>query len=581
MIDALCQKTGAVYKNSLFGTDQKNAIGVADLSDYCRKLETVAAAKIFVDDSNDPMTLAGLYIKFIDETPSVFLVDANPDLVSLIRQYVVQLIGTGEGLSLQRALILNTLLPAQYCQGFDSIKEGVVLPRDHHINSNVESGWYFIVGNLATKSGDAYGIEIVFFHFPVFPRYFLLQNGYPESAFLCFYVTAAVMQKSTNVYVHNASGIVSPNNGLVKYSRPTDGLNKNDGNVFLAVGNTYFASEQNDLSHIQVNLQDVDSAGNPMVVFMKLSATKPLFYQGDNVGCAPCVDSAGTLYYSYPRYKIDQIRFQFNNSAVIDEQTIDLAKSIFWLDHQWTYRFFNPSYLDNVLLRSISNLSRRKIEGWYWFLGHLDDGRDFTFADLIYERVEKLPVGDVVSDGLMGAKIIDVSGKASDFTRDCSLTSKKWTASPVRMENNFPESSTVTVYLPTECLLRIGNEEFLMVADIALPVSVSRRGGVVREGICTIYKNDAGRTRLGVGYIENQSWMVSQADQDRLTFGILSGLLKDENEMVSTLSRREPSASVKVFSVLFIIFLVVVVLCAVAFTGYIGYKLYRNWKSAQ
>lgn len=564
-IDCSKQLIDSVYHDNtnVYQTDLLNAIGAPDLSTYCNSFGLYADKYKFIKNHNDPMDLAHLYRKYLMETPGVFLVDNKMDLVEKIIHYVDNLIVTKEGLTPQRALILNSLLPAQFSQGFDRIhSKEIKFPRDHHVQTNVSSGWYFIVGNVVSKSGHKkYAVEIIFFYQPIFPRDFLLMHGYSDCDFMVQSLFLSIFEETSptnKVYTNNFTGLVMTNSGAAKHSRP------NDKKVFFSVGSSYLESNSDNLEDLHLLVSDIDTNGNPIVVELYLTAEKPLFFQGTGRGCTPCVDGLGSLYYSYPRYKINSLKMQFNKGdPIIDDFN---AKSLFWLDHQWTYGMMSAAFLSNPFMRAISNFYSSKFEGWLWFLGHLDDGRDFTFAVSCDKTMAAIPTGaaadaGATKDSSTEAKIIDSLGKTSVLYTNNKIVQKNWMTATIKNTSSpTPAKPSVNVVVPTECILTINGEDFVMKADYDFPISYNRLGGAVREGSVVIHKNDATNAPIGVGYMEMTSWFVSKDQQIDVIYGILGGALYDNRVDISNRVADTPKISLKIMSGIFIMFVVMILI---------------------
>ena len=566
----------SIYRDPQYLQDLLNSLGLtgSTISKYCDSMQSVGGQFMLLNANNDPLHLAHLYRDFLVETPTVFLVDNKPELVQAILDYVENLILTGEGLTPQRASILNGILPAQYSQGYDRINHKLEFPRDHHIKTNVSAGWYFLVGNvLSVKDKQKMGLELIFWYYPIFPRDFLKSRSLPDDAFLLQSVTVAltVIQGSSKSFFSNATGLVMTNSGAAKHSLPEG------KKVFFSVGNSSLLSDSNDLSNLTVVARDVDTqTGAPLLMYLKLKAVKPLFYQGNGKGCTPCTAGLGTLYYSYPRYKIEDIQLQYGTlSAPMTAKDFDLPNSSFWLDHQWVYGFFAAAFPENVMVRALSNFYNSSFSGWYWFMGHLYDGRDFTFSRYCDSHMDSLPAGDVVMTDKTEAKVISPVGVASKIFTDNKIVAKSWIS--VQLGSVGGSNVIVTAFVPTECVLTIDGEEFSMKADYPAPITKNRQGAYVREGSVTIH-NSAG-TVIGHGFMEMTGWFISQKDEDSSIYTLLGGALLDNRRHIADLSRRNPNWGLKLQSILFLILIAIVIfLIFVLLPLYIIYVLVMAYK---
>ena len=599
-MELFCDTVDKLYSDPVTKTDLINSLTVPGqptqtLDAYCQEgLATAGSKFIFTDSSNDPIHCAHLYKDYIRETPGLFLVDGKPDLMKKITDYIDHLVVTGEGLTAQKARTLQGMLPANFTQGYDRIDEqrGVKLPRDHHVHTNTAGGgWYFIVGNMINEAQNKkVGIQIIFYYAPLFPRDFLRSRGIADDAYLLQSMAFSITVESgnTKTYYHNNTGLVSVNTGLAKHSV------KSDKRVFFSVGNSFLLSKDNDLAMLDVMATDVDAQGKVMVCSLQLAATKPLFLQGNSRGCTPCVSGAGSLYYSYPRYSVQAVSVAYDGASIMEytqgtpctnkNLCPALDRSFFWLDHQWVYAL-SGAYLDNLLLRALENLSSASpMVGWFWFMAHLDDGRDWTFAASQNKRLDKVPVGEMKVTSNVEGKIVEANGLVSKLFNQGSLVARKWVA--VSINTGLAKKKTVTAYLATEFVIQLTTgQEFLVkvdsgTADAAAPVQMYRNGSFVREGTSRIYENVANpQTVLGFGYVEMTFFIVSQQDQDDVTYEILGGALQENQDKISERVRANPGWFLKLQSVIFlIVFAALVILILIVLPVYIFYTIYQKTK---
>jgi predicted secreted hydrolase len=596
-MELFCETVDKLYSDTVTKTDLINSLTVPGhpaqtIDAYCQQgLATAGSKFMFTNSSNDPLHCAHLYKAYIRETPELFLVDGKPDLVQKITDYIDYLVVTGEGLTAQKARTLQGMLPANFTQGYDRIDEqrGVRFPRDHHVHTNTAGGgWYFIVGNMINEAQNKkVGIQIIFYYAPLFPREFLRSRGLADDAYMLQSMAFSITVESgaTKAYYHNNTGLVSVNTGLAQHSV------ESDKKVFFSVGNSFLLSKDNDLAMLDVIATDVDAQGKVMVCSLQLAATKPLFLQGNHRGCTPCVSGAGSLYYSYPRYSVQAVSVAYDGASIMEyaqgtpctDKNLcpKLDRSFFWLDHQWVYAL-SGAYLDNLSLRALENLSSASpMAGWFWFMAHLNDGRDWTFAASQDKTLDKLPVGEMKVTSNVEGKIVEANGLVSKLFDQGSLVARKWVA--VTINTGLAKKKTVTAYLATEFVVRLttGQEFLVMVdsgtADAAAPVQMSRNGGFVREGTSRIYENVANpQTVLGFGYVEMAFFFVSQQDQDDVTYEILGGALQANQGKISDRVRAKPDWFLKLQSVIFLIFLAALVfLILIVLPIYILYTLYQ------
>lgn len=536
-----------LYRDPVTNKDISDATGLS-LPDLCNTLP-LASKNSFLGIYNDPMFVAHLFHKYLHWCPDIALTDPNPELVHRIKTYVKERISAGTGLTPQLVATLRSLLPAKYSFGFDRIPAGVQLPADHHVHPNAQSGWYFIVGNVFSKSGAKFGVEVIFWYSPLFPRNFLHAHGIPEGAFFTQSMSLAVVDSAGNRFAHNKVALLTGAMALTAHS------DANATEVFFSVGRSFMQSEDASLSVLSINSQDVDAAsGLAINVAFTLQSTKPLFMQGSGKsGCVPCIDGLGTLYYSYPRYTISDfslaVDFPDGGPLRLATTDIDQTRSFFWLDHQWTYGFFGKSYVSSVITRAIGNIVKPVgFAGWFWFAGHLADGRDFTMTVAMADALLELPKGPMKFGGnaTAGAKFIGADGVAGKQIKGCAVTVGDWFSWPI------PGLSAMTAFLARSFTLTLSDEVFLLRVDYDAPVSVTRTGGIYREGPATIYSGD-GQTMLGSAFVEMANIVVTEQDSRNIPLGILGGSLQLDGDAVRNLSSRPVPCGLVVKSVVLLV----------------------------
>ena len=345
-----CSSANTVYSDvdsQNYPTDLRAALGVKDLEDYCEKLESSGAQYRFINNFNSPMDLGNLYRSFLRETPDILLVDGKPGLVKQIQDYVENLMVLGQGLTPQRALILNGLLPPQFCQGFKRLHNKLKFPQDHHVDTNSMAGWYNITGNLILAADKSQlGITIYFRYQPIFPREFLHSKGLPSDAYLVQSVYLTVSTGST--FSHNSGGLVMSNSDAATHSIALQ------SQVFFSVGNSYLNSKDSNLENLVIGAVDLDSGtGLPISVRLVLKSEKPMIAHYNYY-------SQG---YSYPRYTVADLGLQYNGKTAVATDFL-MDQSFFRVDHRWVFGGMTNmhTYVENPLLRAISNFYKKTPE---------------------------------------------------------------------------------------------------------------------------------------------------------------------------------------------------------------------------
>ena len=460
-----CSSANTVYSDvdsQNYPTDLRAALGVKDLEDYCEKLESSGAQYRFINNFNSPMDLGNLYRSFLRETPDILLVDGKPGLVKQIQDYVENLMVLGQGLTPQRALILNGLLPPQFCQGFKRLHNKLKFPQDHHVDTNSMAGWYNITGNLILAADKSQlGITIYFRYQPIFPREFLHSKGLPSDAY----------------------------------------LNSKDSN----------------LENLVIGAVDLDSGtGLPISVRLVLKSEKPMIAHYNYY-------SQG---YSYPRYTVADLGLQYNGKTAVATDFL-MDQSFFRVDHRWVFGGMTNmhTYVENPLLRAISNFYKKTPEGLVCITAHLDDQRD----------LEVTAWYEVTADRAALSKQL--------YIKYCLVNAKG-------MVGDGDETAAVTLN-EKACVVVIGIETFVFQYSGNLVTTIDRLGNSKSIDCCFITQNDEKGPVIGKGFVKIIGTRpAAETKLDPLS--ILQGALLDNRVAVDNMVREPIGLGLKIQSGLFI-----------------------------
>lgn len=508
-----CSSANTVYSDvdsQNYPTDLRAALGVKDLEDYCEKLESSGAQYRFINNFNSPMDLGNLYRSFLRETPDILLVDGKPGLVKQIQDYVENLMVLGQGLTPQRALILNGLLPPQFCQGFKRLHNKLKFPQDHHVDTNSMAGWYNITGNLILAADKSQlGITIYFRYQPIFPREFLHSKGLPSDAYLVQSVYLTVSTGST--FSHNSGGLVMSNSDAATHSIALQ------SQVFFSVGNSYLNSKDSNLENLVIGAVDLDSGtGLPISVRLVLKSEKPMIAHYNYY-------SQG---YSYPRYTVADLGLQYNGKTAVATDFL-MDQSFFRVDHRWVFGGMTNmhTYVENPLLRAISNFYKKTPEGLVCITAHLDDQRD----------LEVTAWYEVTADRAALSKQL--------YIKYCLVNAKG-------MVGDGDETAAVTLN-EKACVVVIGIETFVFQYSGNLVTTIDRLGNSKSIDCCFITQNDEKGPVIGKGFVKIIGTRpAAETKLDPLS--ILQGALLDNRVAVDNMVREPIGLGLKIQSGLFI-----------------------------
>ena len=85
----------------------------------------------------------------------------------------------------------------------------------------------------------------------------------------------------------------------------------------------------------------------------------------------PFIDGMGSFYYSIPGMQLDPA----DSWIELDGEHIELARGLFWFDHQWGAINGVPQ---SAVLRAANNSKDPGPGGWDWFMAQFDGSREIT-----------------------------------------------------------------------------------------------------------------------------------------------------------------------------------------------------------
>ena len=539
-----CENIYNIYKN-ITKTDVEHLLDTNNLQKYCYTLLESNKTKL-LDSSNDNMTIARLFETYLYSVPNVFLVKRNNELLDKIKKYVKESIQSEIGLTpIQATVLMYNLLPPKYTQWNQDVPTQIIFPDDHHMHKE-QYGWYFIVGNINTNTHKKYAVVLILWYFPIFPKKFLQDQNYSVNDFTCQFITYTLTDIHNQNFYKNNSGIVMYNTGLLHHSMPQYSTTNP---IIYSSGKNIMKSQSENLNKLYIHFEDI-STNNELLTFdCTLDAIKPYFLQGKD-GCLPCIDRVGSLYYSYPRYQIEYINIKSNNVQMVQTSDIDPSSSLFWLDHQWTYQLFSESFVNNIFLRAYLNIKKTpSFNGWFWFLGHLQDGRDFT-AVVMSKRLSKLPTHHETYEN-MGYTIINKDGSTEPFKMG-TMVAKHW--------KSIHWNDDLELWVPTEWDLHFDDERFTLKSLYDSPIFENRTGDFVREGPVSIYKH---KKIVGEGFSEMAGVFTNIRSYYYNKLKILGGSILEDKESIINILIEKPNDQIVIsysFFILFFLFIIFIIL---------------------
>lgn len=250
--------------------------------------------------------------------------------------------------------------------GYDPIPvpAGLEFPRDHRPKLRSRVGWHFFVGSCWSAGGREFGVEIMFFQTAMYPpdvaAGFGLSDDENQTVELQFAISESGSRHWQAVPV-----VLSGTSGLVGWDP--------DPFVYRLGRNTIRCHRAGTFFPITISARGVDQgAAEPHTLAAEItfSSGKETLLQGDG-GCMPSVDGMGSLYYSIPALQLDP----GGSWIELDGERIDLARGLFWFDHQWGAIDGVPR---SAVLRAANNAQEPAPGGWDWFMAQFDGDRQLT-----------------------------------------------------------------------------------------------------------------------------------------------------------------------------------------------------------
>jgi predicted secreted hydrolase len=424
--------------------------------------------------------------------------------------------------------------------GYDPVPvpAGLEFPRDHLPKPRSQVGWHFFVGSCWSADGREFGVELMFFQTAMYPPEvaagFGLTDGENQTVELQFAISEAGGR-----HWQAAPVVLSGTSGLAGWDA--------DPFIYRLGRNTIRCHGSGEFLPLTIAARGVDRGGDePHVLAAEITfaSGKRVLLQGAG-GCMPGVDGMGTLYYSIPALQVEPA----GSWIELDGERIELARGVFWFDHQWGAITGVPR---SAVLRAANNSVEPAPGGWDWFMAQFDGDRQLTVFNphansrsAYYEQTGATPpatmtvaVAGTYMDPAGETRIVRGTLDVTDWVRaDHSPDPERYPVSgtwyPARWEFSFDEG---------------------VPGDIAVftmsPIVSEAQSGFFANGAqyCegAVVLRDAQGRDVGRGFAES----VAYADTRR-TVHRLAGL-DDSDEALAALAKPGPTAAEKAVNALYV-----------------------------
>jgi predicted secreted hydrolase len=415
---------------------------------------------------------------------------------------------------------------------------GLEFPRDHLPKPRSLDGWHFFVGSCWSADGREFGVELMFFQKAIYPpdvaAGFGLSGDENQTVELQFAISEAGGRhwQATPVVLAGTSGLVGW---------------EADPFVYRLGRNSIRCHHSGDFLPVTIAARGVDrgaDAPHTIGAQITLASGKGVLLQGEG-GCMPSVDGIGSLYYSMPALQVDPA----GSWIELDGERIDLARGIFWFDHQCGAISGVPR---SAVVRAANTAEEPAPVGWDWFMAQFDGDRQLTFFSphansrhAFYRQTGPTPPGTMN---------VDVAGTYMDADNATTIVRGTLAVTEWVRADHSPDPARYAptgTWYPARWEFRFAEG---VPEDIALftmtPIVAEAQSGFFANGAqyCegAVVLHDAEGLDIGRGFAES----VAYADTLRTTLRLAG--LDDSKKALAAMARPRPSAAEKVKNALYV-----------------------------
>jgi len=237
-------------------------------------------------------------------------------------------------------------------------------PRDHLPKVRSRVGWHFFVGSCWSVDGKEHGVELMFLQTALYPPALAAGFGLTDDENQTVELQFAISEAGGR-HFQAEPVVLAATSGLVDY--------QTDPFVYRLGRNTIECHRSGGFFPVTIKAWGLDKGTKPrrkLSIDLTFLSGKETLLQGDS-GCMPSIDGIGSLYYSIPNLQLDPAV----STLRLDDETIPLARGVFWFDHQWGCLAGVPR---SSVMRAANNTSTPPPVGWDWFMAQFDGDRQLT-----------------------------------------------------------------------------------------------------------------------------------------------------------------------------------------------------------